>query len=319
MRVTFWGTRGSIPSPANGAAQRTRLAAVLAAATAADIADAEAIERFISSGCNGALPTIYGGNTSCVEVTGGGKRLILDMGSGARELAGSILRQNGPVTPGGTHVLMSHLHWDHMMGFPFFAPAYIPGNVIHIYACHDRVEEAFRRQHGAPSFPIPFDGLAAKIEFHVIEPDVPQIIEGFRVTPHLLHHTGGAYAYRIEREGRTVVYATDGEHKPEQVGPDYPYVGFVRDADVLIFDAQYSLADATTMKEDWGHSSNTVGVELAQLGGVKHLVFFHHDPLNNDVKLDEIVTDSRNYSRLLREGGPELRISAAFDGMDLTL
>lgn len=317
MRATFWGTRGSIPAPATGAAQRALIARVLAAAGPGDVGDAAAAARFLEGGAAGALPTLYGGNTSCVEVTAGADRLILDLGSGARDLAMDLMRRHGPVAPGPIHILMSHLHWDHIQGFPFFVPAYIPGNTLHIHACHDRVEEAFRRQHGAPSFPIPFDALGARIEFHVMEPGAVHHINGFQVTPHLLHHTGGAYAYRLGHDGRTLVYATDGEHKPEAVADDYPYVAFIRDADVLIFDAQYSLAEATTMKEDWGHSSNTVGVELALLAGVRRLVFFHHDPLNDDARLDAMVRDARDYARLL--GGPDLVIEAAFDGMDLAV
>ena len=250
-----------------------------------------------------------------------GPGLLIDFGSGARELCQSS-GSDGRGTrsqPEPFHVLMSHFHWDHIMGFPFFTPAYIPGNVINIYSCHPNVEEAFRRQHGAPSFPVPFDILGADIRFHIIEPDKQIEINGFQVTPHLLNHAGKAYGYSLERGERKIVYASDAEHKPEMISADYPYVDFIRNADVLIFDAQYSLAEATSVKEDWGHSSNVVGVELALLGEVKHLLFFHHEPLNDDERLDQIVREAVRIEEIMRTEGAGLRISGAYDGLNLAL
>ena len=168
MHVKFWGTRGSIPRPQVREAEHERLRAVLTEATSGDIATPDAIEAFIKGGCRGVLPTVYGGNTACVQVTDGdGPSLLIDLGTGCRDYASQMMRRHGPVAPEPYHVLMSHFHWDHIMGFPFFVPAYIPGNVINIYSCHPHVEDAFRRQHGFPSFPVPFDVLAADIRFHV--------------------------------------------------------------------------------------------------------------------------------------------------------
>ncbi|MEM0922324.1 MAG: MBL fold metallo-hydrolase [Pseudomonadota bacterium] len=320
MKVKFWGTRGSIPTPAPPAGQTSRIRSILQEAKPEDIADDDAIQRFMEKGCRGALPTIYGGNTACVQVTGDdGAELLIDLGSGAREFAGHVMATRGPVSPRPFHVLMSHLHWDHIMGFPFFVPAYIPGNVLHIFGCHDELRNAFERQHGEPSFPVPFDVLGAEIHFHRIQPGEEIEIDGFQVTPHLLHHAGDAYAYRIRRDGADVVYASDGEHKPHLIGDDYPYVEFIRGANLLIFDAQYSLAETVSVKEDWGHSSNFVGVELALLGGVDHLTFFHHEPLNSDEKLDQIVAEARQIERMMRENRPQVEISGAYDGLEITV
>ncbi|MEM7211167.1 MAG: MBL fold metallo-hydrolase [Pseudomonadota bacterium] len=260
LNVTFWGTRGSIPRPQSGREILNRVEAVLTEAGPEDIASATAIQDFLDGGARGALPTLYGGNTACVQVSDPeGPSILVDFGTGAREYAAHVMRTQGPVAEAPYHVLMSHFHWDHIMGFPFFMPAYIPGNVIHIYSCHDNVEECFRRQHGAPSFPVPFDVLAADIQFHIIEPDTDLEINGFNVRAHELNHAGRAFGYRIERGGSIAVYASDAEHKPEMISDSYPYVDFIRDAGALIFDAQYSLAEATSVKEDWGHSSNVVG------------------------------------------------------------
>ena len=320
VHVKFWGTRGSIPRPYMEAEVHGFLRAALNEATSTDIGTAADVDAFINSHCRGAIPTIYGGNTACVQVhEEDGPSILVDFGSGAREYASHVMKTEGPVAQQPYHVLMSHFHWDHIMGFPFFMPAYIPGNVIHIYAVHENVEECFRRQHGAPSFPVPFDVLGSEIHFHLIEPDKDLEINGFKVRAHELNHAGGAYGYRIERAGRTVVYASDAEHKPEMISDSYPYVDFIRDADALIFDAQYSLAESTSVKEDWGHSSNVVGVELALLGDVKHLLFFHHEPLNDDYRLDQIVREARRIEEIMRRGNAVLRISGAHDGLDLTL
>src|SRR5262249_8056463 len=157
----------------------------------------------------------------------------------------------------------------HIMGFPFFTPAYIPGNHIVIHGCHARLEEAFRRQQEPISFPVKFEQLGARIEFRVLEPDQPFELNGVVITPNLQLHAGDSYGYRLEYAGRTLVYSTDSEHKLEDPGQREAFAHFFRDADVVIFDAMYSLADAISVKEDWGHSSNIVGVELCQLARVK--------------------------------------------------
>ena len=318
MHVKFWGTRGSLPRPQTRAQIVKRIRAVLNAARPEDIASPVSVDAFIEGGCRGALPTIYGGNTPCVQVhEEGGPSLLLDLGTGARDYASHVLKTEGPVAKAPYHVLMSHFHWDHIMGFPFFTPAYVAGNEINIYACHEGVEEAFVRQHGAPSFPVPFEALQADIRFHVIPSDRAVEINGFRVIPHELRHAGRAFGFRVERSGRSVVYATDGEHKPETICTEYPYVGWIRGADVLIFDAQYSQAESTSVKEDWGHSSNVVGVELALMGCVEHLLLFHHEPLNDDDRLDQAVEEARRIEETMRRNRPPLRISGAWDGLDL--
>ncbi|MEM9370241.1 MAG: MBL fold metallo-hydrolase [Pseudomonadota bacterium] len=320
MKIKFWGTRGSIPTPAMPADRHDRIRAVLTAATPGDIVDAKSIDSFVSGGCRGALPTIYGGNTACVNVTDyDGTELMIDFGSGARELSGHIMSTRGPISKQPFHILMSHLHWDHIMGFPFFVPAYVPGNIVNIYSCHQDAETAFRRQHGSPSFPVPFEVLGAEIHFHYLDPKATVEINGYEVTPHLLNHAGDAYAFRVKKSGRDFVYASDGEHKPHLVSDEYPYVDFIRGTQLLIFDAQYSLAETVSVKEDWGHSSNFVGVELALLGGVESLVFIHHEPLNSDEKLDEIVAEARQIERMMRENRPALSVSAAFDGLEIEL
>ena len=256
----------------------------------------------------------FGGNLSCVEIeTGNGELLLCDIGSGAREFAVSLLADRGPA-PHTIHVLQSHVHWDHIMGFPFVITAYIRGNKFCIYGCHDELEEAFRRQQRTPNFPVDFDMLGADFEFTVLETDTTYDICGFRVTAKKQLHGDDSFGYRLERGGKTVIYTTDSEHKMEDRAETEGFADFFRDADLVIFDAQYSLAEQVSVKEDWGHSSNVVGVELCQLANAKHLVLFHHEPAFDDDQLLTIFQETLRFEEITRGDRP-LKITSSYDGL----
>jgi ribonuclease BN (tRNA processing enzyme) len=139
-----------------------------------------------------------------------------------------------------------------------------------------------------------------------------------RVTPKLQRHGGDSYGYRFELDGRTVVYSTDSEHKLDHVEEARAFAEFFRDADLVIFDAQYSLADAVTIKADWGHSSNIVGVELCQMARARHLCLYHHEPALDDAQLADMLRQTRRLEEITR-GEHRVEISAAYDGMELVL
>ena len=261
----------------------------------------------------------WGGETSCVELEGQGSiRILCDAGSGLRRFGNEILA-NAPTGKHEFHIFISHLHWDHIMGLPFFVPAYVPGNRIVIHSCHEVVEDAVRKQWGLPGFPVRFEDLGAELEFVVHE-----VGNTFEVGPYTIstikqHHGGDSYGYRFEGFDRSVVYSTDSEHKDVVHG--YPFVDFFKDADLVIFDAQYSLAETLSVKEDWGHSSNVVGVELAKRAGVKRLCLFHHEPNCDDGRLQQIVNGSIRYEEILPEGIPDhhVEILSARDGLVLDI
>jgi ribonuclease BN (tRNA processing enzyme) len=148
--------------------------------------------------------------------------------------------------------------------------------------------------------------------------DRPAEIAGCRVTPKKQLHSGDSYGYRIERDGKTVVYSTDSEHRMEDPDEVEGFVAFFRDADLVIFDAMYSLADAMSLKEDWGHSSNVVGVELCQMARAKHLCMFHHEPIFDDEKIFDVLQETRRLEEITR-AGHAVRISAAWDGMEIVV
>jgi phosphoribosyl 1,2-cyclic phosphodiesterase len=317
MLIRFWGTRGSLPAPLNYRAVRAKLRDALLAARGRTFEGPEAAEAFIERELPFSIGGTYGGNSSCVElVTGGDEFVLCDFGSGAREFGNSILAKYGPARKHHFNVFMSHLHWDHIMGFPFFTPAFIPGNVIRIYGCHESMREAFVRQQSLPCFPVDFRALGATIEFVQLQPGHTYQIDGLSVRALLQNHGGDSYAYRFEKAGKTVVYSTDCEHKYEVLDESYPFVEFYHGADVLIFDAMYSLADQISVKEDWGHSNNMVAVELAQLAQVKHLVMYHHEPIYDDPMIERILGETRRYDEISRTG-KELTITSAYDGLEI--
>ncbi len=324
MRVRFWGTRGSLPVALGAAETRRKVAQALLLAEGRrfrDLAEADAFAATLPF----ATAQTYGGNSSCVELelSAHGKEsheyILCDLGSGARAFGNAVLARHGAKTPNVFHIFMSHLHWDHIMGFPFFTPAYIPGNRLRIYGCHPQLEAAFRRQQDPPSFPVNFDYLGAQIEFVQLEPGHRYDIAGLRVTPKLQLHAGDSYGYRFERDGKVVVYSTDSEHKLDSAGETESFVRFFFGADLVIFDAMYSLADAVSVKEDWGHSSNMVGVELCQLAGARRLALYHHEPVFDDQRIAAIEAETRRLEALTRQEAPELEICAAYDGLEIEI
>jgi phosphoribosyl 1,2-cyclic phosphodiesterase len=315
MRVRFWGTRGSLPVALTSADILDKLAAAVLAASGRTFASYGDAYAFVQR----ELPQTFGGHTSCVELdTGGDEYCVCDMGSGARAFGAHVLARQGG-RPATVHIFMSHMHWDHLMGFPFFGPAYVPRMRLRIYGCHEELERAFRLQQSPPGFPVRFEQLGASIEFIHLEADRTHEVAGMRVTPLLQRHSGDSYGYRFERGGRSFVYSTDSEHKLDDRAETERFVRFFQGADVVVFDAMYSLAEAVSVKADWGHSSNVVGVEMCQMAGVKHLVLFHHEPANDDAASAALLRDARRLEELTRGERPALAVSAAFDGMEIEL
>jgi phosphoribosyl 1,2-cyclic phosphodiesterase len=319
MLIRFWGTRGSIPAPLGHRAIKDKIREALLAARGRHLESLEGIESFIDEDLPFSVGGTYGGNTSCVElVTGGDEYVLCDLGTGVREFGNRVLAKHGPARPHRFNVFLSHLHWDHIMGFPFFSPAYIPGNVIRIFGCHPHMMEAFVRQQSDPCFPVDFRSLGATIEFIELEPRRTYTIDGLTVRTIAQNHPSDSYGFRFSHEGKSVVFSTDCEHKFQILNDAYPFIDFFRDADVLIFDAQYSLADQISVKEDWGHSSNMIAVELAQLAGVRHLVMYHHEPMLDDRMLEKVLEETRHYATMTRSIR-QLNVTSAYDGLEIVV
>ncbi len=273
MHIRFWGTRGSIPTP-------------------------------------GPTTVRYGGNTACVEVRdAAGTLLILDAGTGLRELGISLLSSNG-TKPFAIELLLSHLHWDHIQGIPFFRPAYVPNSTMRITGPKQRstsMKDLLGVGMDDPFFPVDLDDLPATIDIEEMGDGSDKRIGTYRVRAASIVHPAPALAYRIEADGRALVYATDTEDPFS--GRTNPVVGLARGADTLIHDAQYLKSD---FKPTWGHSTIDSAIEVAAAASVKRLVLFHHDPDRSDDALDHI---GRQVAQAGRERGIEVVV--AREGLEL--
>jgi phosphoribosyl 1,2-cyclic phosphodiesterase len=318
-QVVFWGTRGSLPVSLSHRDIREKVVAALSAANGKTFKTQTALDEFVDK-LPFSVAGTFGGNSSCVEIVGDSNdHIICDMGSGARPLGQAKIARFGVPNPQTYHIFISHLHWDHLMGFPYFAPMYIPGNRIVIHGCHSGLEQAVRLQMQSPCFPVDYSQAGAKIEFDIMKPEEPRYISGINVTPKLQMHAGDSYGYRFESLDRTVVYSTDSEHKLENPAEHAAFTQFFRKADLVIFDAMYSLAEAVSVKADWGHSSNIVGVELCQAAAVRRLALFHHEPVHDDKQLSRLVAETRRLEQITRGSGAPLEIISAYDGLTIDL
>jgi phosphoribosyl 1,2-cyclic phosphodiesterase len=289
LRVRFWGTRGSIPTP-------------------------------------GAQTVRYGGNTPCTEIrTDDGWLIILDAGTGIRELGRDLLqRSNGAAIKGD--IFLTHAHWDHIQGIPFFAPIFARGNHFTIWGSQSlekSVDKVVRDQMSPVVFPVTFEELDASIDFRDLAEGTRTEGTGYEVTSFAVQHPGGALGYRFSApggNGGALVYVSDNElaeHPRYGSPPDWrkQMVEFVRGAKVLIHDSTYTTEEYDHHR-GWGHSTFQDAVELGLEAGVETLVLFHHEPRRTDDMLDACLAECR---AMVKARGGALQVVAAAEGLTLTL
>ncbi|CAN5222600.1 MBL fold metallo-hydrolase [soil metagenome] len=322
MLVRFWGTRGSLPVAQKAGVVRGKLARALVAAGGRSFADEAAATAFIDGELDFATAGTYGGATTCVEIEAGGPDgafIVCDMGSGLREFGIDAFRRMGGGHSRVFHIFQSHMHWDHIMGFPFFGPAFAPNSHIVIHSGHADAEQALRRQQEEISFPVPFEWLSAKIEFRTLVPGETYRIGDVQVELMAQQHSHVSYGYRFtDADGTVAVFSTDSEHKIDRMEREANVAHFFRDADLVICDTMYSLGDSVSMKEDWGHSSNIVAIDLCHAAAAKRLALFHHEPTYSDEDLLRVHGESIRYEELTRETSP-LEVLCAYDGLEVRL
>ncbi|MEP0393475.1 MAG: MBL fold metallo-hydrolase [Erythrobacter sp.] len=321
MQIRFWGTRGSLPVAPKAATIADKVADALLLAEGRSFADKQAALDFAHNELEFAVGQGYGGATSCVEIdVGKGAFVICDMGSGLRELGLDTLRRlSDGHRPKEWHFFLSHLHWDHIMGFPFFLPAFVDGTKVIIHAGHSDAETALRRQQEEISFPVPFDWLKADIEFRTLETGKDYQVGELTVALTRQEHSHDSYGFRFtDADGRSAVYSTDAEYKIDKMDEEDDMAAFMSGADLVIADTMYSLADSVSMKEDWGHSSNIVAVDLCHQAGAKRLALFHHEPTYSDADISRMHAETKRYEELVREGKP-LDVLCSYDGLCVEL
>ena len=319
MLVRFWGTRGSLPVAPTAESVRQKIVNALIAANGRRFDSEAAARNFVEQELSFAAGATYGGATPCVELESGPSYFICDMGSGLRPFGIDSLKRNAAGHSKTYNFFQSHLHWDHIMGFPFFAPAFDPNVTIRIHAGHPDAEQALRRQQEEISFPVPFHWLRADIQFIQLTPGETHEVDGVQVETILQHHSHGSYGYRFtDADGKTVIYSTDSEHKLEKMAVEAAFIDFFREADLVICDTMYSLADSVSMKEDWGHSSNLVAVDLCHSAEAKCLALFHHEPTYEDEDIQRMHEESIRYEELTRNG-PALEVICSHDGLEVRI
>jgi phosphoribosyl 1,2-cyclic phosphodiesterase len=303
MRVRFWGVRGSLPVP-------------------------------------GANTERYGGNTSCVEITSGaGTRIIIDGGTGIRRLGKELMRAEFESGKGQAHILVSHTHWDHIQGLPFFAPFYRGGNRLFVYARQrddQNLRSVFASQADAPFFPVSFDRTRASVAFRELHDGVKFEIEDIAVSTTRLNHPHVATAYALVADGARVAYVSDTAPFSDILfgqefmsGPPSPHsrlsktdkaklsamasavVRLCADADLVIYDTMYN-AEEYRQYPHFGHSRPSDAIAVCRKAGAKTLALYHHAPDRSDAEVDAMLGKARTQAK-------KLEIIAAFEGMDLTL
>ncbi len=281
VSVRCWGTRGSIPSP-------------------------------------GPATAGYGGNTTCLEVRAGERRIIFDAGTGIRLLGNRLMEENSVRE---ACIFLTHFHWDHIQGFPFFAPVYNPEFKLRIVGPEQEnldVETLFAGQMGPVYFPIPYEALSASLTFDHLNEGVWDH-KGIRMRAMRMRHPSFTVGYRVEASGKSVVFIPDNE----LVGGPFPTPGgwrekleeFVSGADLLIHDAMFTQEEYPS-REGWGHSTFTQTLDLAVRAGVKQLFFFHHAPERTDAELNQILSRFRSQ---VQERGLDLGVHAAFEGKQVLI
>lgn len=239
-----------------------------------------------SIACPSSSHVRYGGNTSCLEVSAGEHTIILDAGTGIRSLGHSIQSRGLK----SAHLLLTHSHWDHINGFPFFGPGFNKGYELHVMAGHlknDSIYEVLAGQMMQPTFPVPLEAMQANLGFEDFSAgDTFKIGSQVVVRTAPLNHPNGATGYRIELGGKSLCYITDTEHVPGK--PDQKILDLIEGADLVVYDSTYT-EEEFPAKVGWGHSTWEEAVSLCKAANVKQLSIFHHDPEHDDEFMDEVA------------------------------
>jgi phosphoribosyl 1,2-cyclic phosphodiesterase len=293
LRVKLWGVRGSLPAP-----HPPEYLQEIILSTLQKFSEAKKVLPNLSPQdvLMSASPALggYGGHTASFEVSTFSTQVFIDGGSGIRRAGEKLMLGPCGAGRGEVHILMTHFHWDHLIGLPFFTPIFVPGNKIHFYGVQKDLEENIRRVFQKPNFPVEFSQLASKIEFHTLAPRKTFRLGDIEITPYQLDHPDECWGYKFVSGGRVLSHCVDSETtrvSREELGPDLP---LFENVDVMIFDAQYTFLEAAE-RINWGHGSGPVGIDIALREKIKRVLFIHHDPAATDEKIALAEQQTRGY------------------------
>ncbi len=314
MRVRFWGVRGSIPTPLSSAQIQSRIAAAVQRIEPYHLESMASREKFLSELPEYIMGTV-GGNTTCLEINlSDDTMIIIDAGSGIRELGNQLRRQDKHIRV--YHIFFTHFHWDHLQGLPFFAPqVYDSRCEIHFYSPVENLKSILEKQMQQPFFPIGMESMNAAISFHHLKAKEIRLGTS-RISWRKMKHPGSSVSYKVTEEGKSVIFSTDTELVQDDFIHTEDNIRFYSNADALIMDSQYTLDEAIE-KYDWGHSSYSLAVDFAAAWKVKRLFLFHHEPHYDDKKLYGIEQSARWYMH--HQKSRDLQIELAVEGKEFSL
>ena len=323
LKLKLWGTRGSLPRTLDNNSLLELIKSLGKTASDKGIKTLDDFLDMLEKG-DAPQPLTFGGHTTCSEVSHNGVNCYVDMGTGLTD-GGQAAMLEGRVE---FTIFQTHLHWDHIMGMPFFIPIYIPGSKITIYHVHANAPDHIRLQFNGINFPVKWDQLAAQIEFKQMRLYDTIQLKDLSVSSFALDHPGGSFGYRFDAGGKSVAIGVDGEYKrlsPKELGKDLKYY---QNLDVLVFDAQYELGELAS-RFDWGHCSPPIGADLALREGIKNLILTHHDPRSSEEKGRRMRLEAEKYMKSQlgkyqdvwdkrgQKNGPN--ILSSYDGLEIDL
>lgn len=263
---------------------------------------------------SGADYSVFGGNTTCCYLEAGDTRIVVDAGTGIRILGLDLMKSDLPKIGGRMHMLFTHSHWDHIQGFPFFIPAFLPNVELQVYGETKTVpgldgndetwdiERILKMQQHFIYFPVGTKYMSSNKTYHDITPESRFDLGGVHVSCCALHHPNSTLAFRFDCDGKSFVFSTDVEHNDDMIER---LAKFAAGADVLAYDCQYTTAEYTAGKIGWGHSTYESGIQICKKGAIKNLHMIHHDPLHHDKTLLQIENDAQKLfatAKMIPEG-----------------
>lgn len=291
--VKFWGVRGSLPAAPTPQQWVSDLRRNLNQFFSDGHKLNSHVDEFIQKQPVASLGG-FGSHTTCVEVTNGKSQIIIDGGSGLRNLGAEMMKGPCGKGQGQVHIFLTHFHWDHLLGIPFFAPHFVKGNIINYYAVQPELPEIVKIKFRKPMFPVPFEDLSAKINFHILTPRKSVKVGDFNITPYQLDHPDPCWGFKIDHAGKVYSHCVDTESTRvtrEALGLDLPlYQG----VDLMYFDAQYTLPELAE-KSNWGHSAAQIGLDLAFREKINCVLFAHHDPGYDTAQIYQLRDQTQEY------------------------